>query len=156
LHGEFKLRSGQISDHYFDKYRFEAQPSLLRRVAAGLAPMIPGDTDVLAGLELGGVPVATALGLQTGLPLCFVRKQAKPYGTRALAEGADVDGVRLTLVEDIVTTGGQILESTAELRKRGAVVECCLCVIQRNPQASATLAEQGLELRTLFTEADLT
>lgn len=94
LTGTFTLRSGATARDYFDKYRFEGRPDLLTAVAAALAPLVPDDTEVLAGLELGGVPIATALSLHTGLPAAFVRKQAKPYGTRRLAEGADIEGRR--------------------------------------------------------------
>jgi GNAT superfamily N-acetyltransferase len=95
LHGEFRLRSGAQSTEYFDKYQFESDPALLRAIAEQLANMVPPGTEMLAGLELGGVPIATALSLQTGLPVVFVRKAAKGYGTCRLAEGADVRGRRL-------------------------------------------------------------
>src|SRR4029079_14414609 len=87
LTGTFTLRSGQVSTEYFDKYRFEADPVLLADIAAALVPLLPHETEVLAGLELGGVPIATALSLHTGLPAAFVRKEAKSYGTAQLAEG---------------------------------------------------------------------
>lgn len=85
LEGSFLLRSGRTATEYFDKYRFESDPVLLAAIAAAAAPLVPAGTELLAGLELGGVPVATALSLRTGLPAAFVRKQAKPYGTRRLA-----------------------------------------------------------------------
>src|SRR5207248_4168289 len=81
LTGQFTLRSGATSTEYFDKYRFESDPSLLRDIATAMAPLLPPDVDALAGLELGGVPLATALSFETGLPALFVRKQAKTYGT---------------------------------------------------------------------------
>ena len=109
LTGNFRLRSGATATEYFDKYRFEADPALLAAIAEALAPMIPAGTTALAGLELGGIPVATALSLRTGLPARFVRKRAKDYGTCRLAEGGDVAGERLLVVEDVVTSGGQIL-----------------------------------------------
>src|SRR3954454_17983879 len=87
LTGTFTLRSGQIATEYFDKYRFEADPVLLADIAAALVPLLLPDTQVLAGLELGGVPTATALSLQTGIPAAFVRKEAKASGTAQLAEG---------------------------------------------------------------------
>ena len=106
LTGEFTLRSGQQATEYFDKYLFEADPALLLRVAREMVGLLPEDTDLLGGLELGGVPIARMVSSLTGLPALFVRKAPKAYGTRRLAEGADVDGRRITLVEDIVTTGG--------------------------------------------------
>ncbi|MGH9032631.1 MAG: orotate phosphoribosyltransferase, partial [Acidimicrobiia bacterium] len=106
LTGEFTLRSGATSTEYFDKYLFESDPVLLRAIAEALAPMVPPGTEALAGLELGGVPLATSLSQVTGVPALFVRKEAKTYGTCRLAEGGAVDGRRLTVVEDVVTSGG--------------------------------------------------
>jgi orotate phosphoribosyltransferase len=89
LRGSFVLRSGQVAAEYFDKYLFEADPLLLRRVAKQMIGLVPPDAQVLGGLELGGVPIATILSQLTGLPALFVRKHAKEYGTRKLAEGND-------------------------------------------------------------------
>lgn len=109
----------------------------------------------MAGLELGGVPLATALSLRTGLPVVFVRKRAKDYGTRRLAEGGEVADRRLLIVEDVVTSGGQILESCAALRRAGAIVEDVICVIDREAGGVAALATEGLTLRPLFLKRDL-
>ena len=154
LTGTFTLRSGQVSTTYFDKYLFEADPELLREVAAAAVALIPSGTEVLAGLELGGVPVATALSLATGLPAAFVRKEAKTYGTAKLAEGAEIAGRRVLIVEDIVTTGGQVVLSARDLRERGAELVGALCVIDRSDGAHQ-LAAENLELISLFTAADL-
>ena len=155
LTGEFVLRSGQTTNEYFDKYRFEADPVLLDAVAEAMVPLVPADTEVLAGLEMGGIPVVTALGRRTGLPCAFVRKQAKPYGTRRLAEGADTAGRRVTIVEDVVTTGGQIVLSTNELRALGAEISHALCVINRNPTTPTPLTDAGLTLNALLTPEHL-
>ncbi len=155
LTGTFTLRSGQIATEYFDKYRFEAQPLLLGRIAAALAPMVPPGTEVLAGLEMGGIPIATALSLRTGLPAAFVRKQAKQYGTARLAEGVDFAGKRVTVVEDVITTGGQVVISTNDLRALGAIVEHVVCVIDRSPDHAAALTADGLQLHALLTRAQL-
>jgi orotate phosphoribosyltransferase len=112
LTGQFTLRSGATSGEYFDKYRFEADPPLLRAIAQAMASMLPDGTDVLAGLELGGVPLAVMLGQVTGIPTAFVRKQAKPYGTMRVSEGAEVDGARVVVIEDVITSGGQVVAST--------------------------------------------
>jgi orotate phosphoribosyltransferase len=124
-------------------------------IADGLATRVPENIEILAGLELGGIPVATALSIQTGLPAVFVRKQAKEYGTCRLAEGVDISGRRLLIVEDVVTSGGQILASCQELRKAGAIVEHAICVIDRQAGGTEALAAAGLELRSLFTKKDL-
>jgi orotate phosphoribosyltransferase len=155
LTGEFTLRSGTVSNEYFDKYRFEADPELLREIAAALVPLVPPDTDALAGLELGGVPIATVVSQLTGIPAYFVRKEAKTYGTCQLAEGGAVDGRRLTVVEDVVTSGGQVITSCGDLRERGAIVEHAVCVIDRESGGPQGLADIGVELRPLFTMTEL-
>lgn len=155
LTGEFVLRSGMRTTEYFDKYRFEADPVLLDAIAEAMAPLVPSGTEVLAGLELGGIPVVTALGRHTGLPCAFVRKEAKAYGTCRLAEGANVAGRRVLVVEDVVTSGGQIVLSTKELRALGADVREALCVIDRQQGGREGLEESGIELLALLTAEDL-
>ncbi|CUR56624.1 Orotate phosphoribosyltransferase [metagenome] len=153
LTGEFTLRSGQVASEYFDKYLFEAQPLLLARVVEQMIPLVPPGTEMLGGLELGGVPIATVLSARTGLPGLFVRKQAKEYGTCKLAEGGDVAGRRVTLVEDVITTGGAVRDATNALRAQGAVVETVICAIDRSPAGSNPLADVGLEVRPVLTKA---
>jgi orotate phosphoribosyltransferase len=155
LSGRFVLRSGRTADEYFDKYQFEADPALLREIAEALGALVPDGTEVLAGLELGGVPVATALALVTGHPVAFVRKQAKTYGTARLAEGPALPGRRLTVVEDVVTSGGQVVASVGQLRDLGAVVEDALCVIDREEGGAQALAAEGIRLHALLTRAAL-
>jgi orotate phosphoribosyltransferase len=155
LTGTFTLRSGQTSHEYFDKYQFEADPILLRDIAEAMASLVPAETEVLAGLELGGIPIVTMLSQVTGIPAVFVRKAAKDYGTCRLAEGGEIDGRRVAVVEDVVTTGGQVLLSCAELRERGAVVDTVLCVIDREAGGPEAFAEIGLALRPLFTMTEL-
>src|SRR3954452_1217066 len=155
LSGTFTLRSGQVSHEYFDKYLFETQPALLARVAEAMVDLVPRGTDLLGGLEMGGIPIATVLSARTGLPALFVRKQAKEYGTCKLAEGPDVAGRRVTLVEDVITTGGAVRDATRALREAGAVVETVVCAIDRSPGDDNPLADVGLEIRAVLTKADL-
>lgn len=155
LTGTFTLRSGRTATEYFDKYRFEADPVLLDDIARLMAPLVPPATEVLAGLEMGGIPVVTALARHTGLPCAFVRKQAKPYGTCRLAEGADVEGRRVLVVEDVVTSGGQIVLSTADLRTLGARIDAALCVIDRAQGGPEALAAEDIRLHALLTAEDL-
>ncbi len=155
LTGEFTLRSGQVSTEYFDKYLFESDPALLARVVAQMEPLLPEDTELLGGLELGGVPIATVLAARTGLPALFVRKEAKTYGTCKLAEGPDVAGRRITLVEDVITTGGAVRDATRVLREAGAVVDTVVCAIDRSPEGENPLADVALDVRPVLTKARL-
>jgi orotate phosphoribosyltransferase len=155
LTGTFRLRSGQTSTEYFDKYQFESTPLLLAQIAEHLAPMIPANADYLGALEMGGIPIATALSLKTGVPVVFVRKEAKEYGTCKFAEGPPIKGKRLCLIEDVITTGGQVLISTKDLRSEGAIIDHVLCVIDRSEGKTEKIREAGLELRPLYTMAEL-
>ena len=127
----------------------------LREIAEHLAPSIPEGTEALAGLELGGVPIAVALSQVTGLPTLFVRKEAKSYGTAKLAEGGPVGERRITVVEDVVTSGGQVILSCGDLRERGADILGVLCVIDRQAGGPEKLAEHDLALSPLFTMDEL-
>lgn len=154
LTGEFKLRSGQISQEYFDKYRFEARPEVLKEIAEHMKDLIPQGTQALAALEMGGIPVATALSLITGIPCVFVRKKAKDYGTCKFAEGLEIKGLKLCIIEDVITTGGQVLLSSKDLRSMGAIVNDVLCVIHRGKD-DEELKSAGLQMKSLFTMSEL-
>jgi orotate phosphoribosyltransferase len=154
LTGEFTLRSGAETNLYVDKYAFEADPALLRDTAQEMLPLLPASLDALAGLELGGIPLAVMLSQLSGVPTRFVRKQAKTYGTCRLAEGGDIAGA-VVIVEDVVTSGGQVIKSCRALREYGAQIVTVLCVIDREAGGAENLAREGLELRSLFTMAEL-
>ncbi len=156
LTGEFTLRSGVVATEYFDKYLFESDPVMLRRIAEALAPLVPAHgVDALAGLETGGIPLAVMLSQVTGVPVLFVRKEAKTYGTCRLAEGGEVEGRRLFIVEDVVTSGGAVLDAVTELRRRGATIEQAVCVIDRESGGVENLADNGVALQALFTMSEL-
>jgi orotate phosphoribosyltransferase len=155
LTGTFTLRSGVVSHEYFDKYRFESDPQLLSDIAASCAALVPYGMDALAGLELGGVPLATMISQATRLPAVYVRKEAKTYGTCQLAEGGEIDGRRLCIIEDVVTSGGAILDAASELRARGARLGPVICVIDRESGGREKLAADDLELFPLYTMSEL-
>lgn len=154
LTGTFTLRSGRTATEYFDKYQITGNPRLLERVVRAMVQLVPAGTEVLAGLELGAVPVAALLSTMTGLPACYVRKKAKPYGTARLAEGTSITGRRTLIVEDVATSGGQIILSCEDMRKLGADVSQALVVIDRQEGAREALKEKGIELIALFDRTD--
>jgi orotate phosphoribosyltransferase len=155
LEGSFVLRSGQIATHYFDKYRFEADPALLRRVARRMLTLLPPGTEALAGLELGGVPIATAMSLESGLPAVFVRKAPKSYGTRRAVEGGDVAGRKVVIVEDVITTGGAVTDAAGLLRGEGAELIAVVCAIWRGDGPPGVRALPDLPVFPALTEAEL-
>jgi orotate phosphoribosyltransferase len=155
LTGTFRLRSGRIATEYFDKYLFESDPQLLRGVAEAMKPLIPHGTELLGGLELGGIPLATMVSSLTGIPTVFVRKKAKEHGTRKLAEGAEVGGRHVTLVEVVITTGGAVRAAANALRAAGATATTVVCAIDRSDTPGSALADVQVETRAVFTRADL-
>jgi orotate phosphoribosyltransferase len=158
LEGDFLLRSGKRSRYYLDKYRFETRPELLRplgeRIAATVREHAP-DATRLAAPELGAVALATAASLESGLPFLIVRKAAKEYGTANRLEGPYDDGECVCLVEDVVTSGGALLDSVEALRAAGLVVHTAVCVVDREEGGADALARHAVRLRPLFRAGEL-
>ncbi len=155
LTGRFELRSGAISDTYFDKYLFESDPVILESIAVEMASFIPDGSEILAGLEMGGIPIVTALSHVTSLPAAFIRKKAKKYGTCKYAEGPDLNDRRVVLVEDVVSSGGAILDAVNKLRLDGIEVIHALCVIDRQSGGREKLIQSGIELCALFSMEEI-
>jgi orotate phosphoribosyltransferase len=153
LEGDFLLRSGRRSKYYLDKYRFETRPELLgpigERIAAVVAEHEP-DAVRLGGPELGAVALAASASLASGLPFMIVRKEAKDYGTSNRIEGVYEPGECVCLVEDVVTSGGALLEAVAAVRDAGLVVRTAVCVVDREEGGSDELARHAVRLRSLF------
>ena len=153
LEGDFLLRSGKRSRYYLDKYRFETRPDLLRalgvRIAAAAREHAPAATR-LAGPELGAVALAAAASLESGLPFLIVRKEAKEYGTGKRLEGPYDEGETICLVEDVVTSGGALLESVVALRGAGLVVDTAICVVDREEGGNEALARESVRLFPIF------
>jgi len=155
LEGDFTLRSGRKSRYYFDKYRFETNPGLLRAVAHELAAMLPEGVGRLAGAELGGVPLATAVALESGIPFVIVRKESKGYGTEKRIEGEMHAGEHVVLLEDVATTAGAALKAVEALREAGAGKVSVLLVLDREEGAAESFDEAGVSYRALFTARSL-
>ncbi len=152
LKGHFILRSGQTATEYFDKYLFESSPSLLKQIVSHLKELIPSGTEILAGLEMGGIPLATALSLESHIPCVFVRKKAKEYGTKKITEGCLIKNKKVCVVEDVITTGGQVIMSAQAMRAEGALISDVICVIHRGGEDSLEkLKTAHLNLRPFFT-----
>jgi orotate phosphoribosyltransferase len=155
LTAKFQLRSGELRSEHFDKYRFESDPRLLHEIAQELVSLLPARVDALAGLELGGAPLAPVYSQVSGVQTLFVRKDAKRHGTRQLAEGGAVAGARLAIIEDVITSGGGVIVTSRKLRQEGASIVTVLCVIDRQAGGAANLGRAGLELCSLFTVSEL-
>ncbi len=153
--GDFTLSSGRKSHYIIDKYLFETDPELLKAVAAEMAARIPEGTDRIAGVELGGVPLATAVSLETGKPFIIVKKESKGYGTNKVVEGAYKPGENVVLVEDVLTTAGQALKGARRLQDIGLKVQKLIGVVDRQEGAAENIEEAGIPWEAVFTREDL-
>ncbi|HWB55026.1 MAG TPA: orotate phosphoribosyltransferase [Tepidisphaeraceae bacterium] len=155
LHGEFTLRSGRKSNYYLDKYRFETQPDVLLALGKLFAEHVGPQVDRIAGAELGAVPLAAATSMACGKPCVFIRNQKKDYGTAKLVEGVLEKGETVMIVEDVLTTGGQVLEACKSLQALGVKIDRIVGVIDRMEGARENIESAGYRFESLFTTVDL-
>lgn len=155
LEGEFTLRSGRKSTYYLDKYLFETQPDILRELGKMFATFTQASTTLIAGAELGGVALAASTAMAAEKPFVIIRNAKKDYGTQKPFEGKMSDADSVLLVEDIATTGGQVLEAAKLIREIGAKVEAIVAVIDRQEGARENIEAAGFRFESLFTKADL-
>ena len=158
LEGDFVLRSGRRSNHYFDKYRFETRPELLEAIGERVAAVVgehEPEAARLAGPELGAVALAAASSLASRIPFLIVRKDTKDYGTANRIEGAFEPGERVCLVEDVVTSGGAAVAAVQALREAGLECRTAVCVVDRDEGGRDELARFGVRLRPLFRAGEL-
>jgi orotate phosphoribosyltransferase len=155
LRGEFILRSGRKSNYYLDKYRFETQPDVLIELGKIFAAKVTAQVDRIAGAELGAVPLAAATAMASGKPCLFIRNQKKEYGTSKQLEGVLNAGETVLIVEDVLTTGGQVIEAAKTLTDAGAKIDRIVAVIDRMEGARENIEKAGYVFEALFTTADL-
>jgi len=155
LEGDFTLRSGKKSTFYVDKYLFETQPDILAELGRLFAGKASPQTTLIAGAELGGVALAAAAAMAASLPFVIIRNARKDYGTGKMYEGRINPGDVVLLVEDIATTGGQVLEAAKTISEAGATVEKIVAVVDRGQGAGQNIRAAGFAFESLFDAADL-
>lgn len=155
LEGDFILRSGKRSKYYLDKYLFETCPDILKALGEEFARHVGNDVTLIAGAELGGVALAAATAMETGKNWVIIRNSKKGYGTGKLIEGVLKQGDVVLLVEDIATTGGQVLEAAKVITEAGAKVKKIVAVIDRKQGAGENITSAGYKFESLLTKDDL-
>ena len=155
-HGNFPLASGRTSSHYVNCKPVSLSGLGLALLSAQMLELVDPGAVAVAGLTLGadplvsGVAQAAALAGQA-LDALIVRKEAKGHGTGAWLEGPLPEaGSRITVLEDVVTTGGSSLKAVKQLREAGYVVDRVVTIVDRQEGGLAAMQEAGLELRSLF------
>ncbi len=155
LEGDFVLRSGKKSKYYLDKYLFEACPDILKALGEEFARHITDDVTLIAGAELGGVALAAATAMAADKNWIIVRNSKKGYGTGKMVEGVLKAEDVVLLVEDIATTGGQVVEAAKIITEAGAKVKKIVCVIDRKQGAEENITEAGFAFDSIMTKDDL-
>jgi orotate phosphoribosyltransferase len=152
--GKFVLASGKESDYYVDMKKAMTNPSILKKISEAMADMVKG-ADRLAGMELGAIPLVTALSLETGIPFLMVRKGKKGHGTRSQVEGEVNEGDKVVVVEDVTTTGKSPLKAVMAVREEGGVVEKVVVIVDRQEGAAELMEKEGLEYKALLLRDDI-
>ena len=155
LEGDFVLRSGKRSKYYMDKYLFETCPDVLKALGEAFAEHMTDDVTLIAGAELGGVALAAVTAIETGKNWIIVRNSKKDYGTSKMVEGVLKEGDVVLLVEDIATTGGQVLEAAKIIEEAGAKVKKIVCVIDRRQGAEENITGASYTFESIMTKEDL-
>jgi len=155
LEGDFVLRSGKRSKYYMDKYLFETQPDILKALGKEFCKYLTPDITLIAGAELGGVALAAATAMEANKPWIIVRNSKKDYGTSKLVEGTLKKGDVVLFVEDIATTGGQVLEAAKVIAEAGATVKKIVAVIDRRQGARENIEKAGYTFESILTKDDL-
>jgi len=155
LEGDFTLRSGKKSKYYLDKYLFETCPDILKALGEEFARYVTDDVSLIAGAELGGVALAASTAMATGKNWVIIRNSKKGYGTGKMIEGVISQGDVVLLVEDIATTGGQVLEAAKIITEAGASVKEIVCVIDRKQGAEQNITNAGYKFESILTKDDL-
>ncbi len=150
--GRFTLKSGIESPFYVDLRPLASDPRILKNLAARMLDIVPLDEfDLICGVPYAALPMATAMSLESYLPLIIKRKEAKAYGTKQLIEGLYQRGQNCLLVEDVITSGKSLLETIPEVEEVGLKVSDIVVVLDREQGGKELLEEKGYRVHTLFT-----
>jgi orotate phosphoribosyltransferase len=154
--GDFTLASGKKSSYYVDIKKASTDPVTLKKIAREASTVIRGmHADAVGGVVLGSVPLATAVSLESGLPLVLIRKSDKSYGTGGRFVGDVREGSRIVLLEDVTTSGGSVSDAIKAIRSEGAIVEAVVTVVDRESGASENLDSMDVRLIPLVRAGEL-
>ncbi|WP_345766471.1 MULTISPECIES: orotidine-5'-phosphate decarboxylase [Chryseobacterium] len=149
--GRFTLKSGIESPFYVDLRPLASDPKILKNLANYLLDMLPLDNfDLICGVPYAALPMATAMSLQSYIPLIIKRKEAKNYGTKKLIEGIYQKGQNCLLVEDVITSGKSLIETIAEVEQEDIKVADIVVVLDREQGGKQLLESKGYRVHTLF------
>lgn len=152
--GRFVLTSGAISDYYIDIKKASTNPQILKKIAKIMAEYSEG-YKIIAGLELGAIPLVVALSLEVEIPFVIIRKEKREHGTGKQIEGEDIKGKKVLLIEDVTTSGGSVIKSVQILRENKAIIDEVLVVVDRESGAETKLKGVDVSLIPLISISDI-
>jgi orotate phosphoribosyltransferase len=156
--GDFTLTSGKKSKYYVDIKKASTNPKILKEIAVEMSRIIgsyDSQIDIIGGMELGAVPLAAALALETGIPYVMIRKQPREHGVTSQVVGVMPQNANAVIVEDVATTGGSIVKSIEVLKAVGAEVKLVLVVVDREEGGKELVEKHNIELTSLVKASDL-
>jgi len=154
-YGHFVLTSGAVSDYYVDIKKASTNPGVLNTIAKQMKDIIKNKYDLIAGMELGAVPLVVALSLQTTIPFVIVRKQKRDHGTGKQIEGESVKDKKVLIIEDVTTSGGSVVNTIQILRQNNATLDKVITVVDRESGAQEKIEKLNLEFHPLVTVNDI-
>jgi len=152
--GRFVLTSGAVSDYYIDIKKASTNPTVLKKIAEAMTEYI-GGYDLLAGMELGAVPLVVALSLETNIPYVIIRKGKREHGTGKQIEGRDVKNKHVLIIEDVTASGGSVVKTIQILRQNQAKVDEVLVVVDRESGAEEKLQNLDVSFIPLLSVSDI-
>ena len=152
--GRFVLTSGAVSEYYIDIKKAGTNPKILKRIAEAMAEYAKG-YDLLAGMELGAVPLVVALSLKTNIPYVIIRKEKREHGTSKQIEGGEVKDKRVLIVEDVTTSGRSVVNTIKIIRENHGFVEEVLAVVDRESGAEGKLKNADVSFIPLLSVSDI-
>ena len=152
--GRFVLTSGAVSDYYIDIKKAITSPRILKKIVEAMAEYTEG-YDLLAGMELGAVPLVTALSLETNIPYVIIRKEKREHGTSKQIEGCEIKGKKVLIIEDVTTSGGSVVKTIKIIRENQGIVDEAIAVVDRESGAEEKLRNVDVSFIPILSVSDI-
>jgi orotate phosphoribosyltransferase len=152
--GRFVLTSGAVSDYYIDIKKASTNPEILKKIVKAMAEYAKG-YEIIAGMEIGAIPLVVALSLETNIPYVIIRKEKREHGTSKQIEGGEIKNKKVLIVEDVTTSGGSVVKTIQIIRENQGKVDEVLVVVDRESGAEEKLLNLDVSFIPLLSVSDI-